>query len=151
MTTSGFLLDTNVISATAPDRRTIPEPAKVAARAWIVANQQHLFLPVTTVAEVAAGIGEREASGATRHAALLADWLRAVLAAYPDRVLALDAEAALHARQLSRRVREVAGVVPSFADLTIACIARAHGLIVATRNLRHFEPLGVEAIDPFIA
>ena len=147
--TGGFLLDTNVISAAAPDRRAVPEPAKAVARAWMIANQARLFLPVTAVAEIASGIGEREASGATRHAAQLADWLRAVLSAYPDRVLPLSSEAALHARHLSRQARRTAGASPGFADLTVACIARANGLAIATRNLRHFEPLGVEAVDPF--
>lgn len=144
----GFLLDTNVISATAPGGRAVAEPAKAAARAWIVANQARLYLPVTALAEVAAGIGMREGSGETRHAAQLAAWLRAVLTAYPDRVVALDAEAALQARHLSRTARE-AGAAPGFADLTVACIARAHGLIVATRNLRDFTPMGVETADPF--
>ena len=148
MGSSGFLLDTNVISATAPDQRAVPEPAKAAARTWIFENQQRLYLPVTAIAEVAAWIGAREATGATRHARLLAEWLRAVLAAYPDRVLALDTEAALHARHLSRRARE-AGTTPSFADLTVACIACARDLTVATRNLHDFAPLGVGTVDPF--
>jgi len=146
--TGGFLLDTNAISATAPSRRSVPEPEKRAARAWIIANGSRLFLPATALAEIAAGIGAREASGATRHAAELATWLRTVLTAYPDRVLGLDAEAGLHARALTRAAREV-GVTPGFADLTVACIARAHGLVVATRNLRGFAPMRVEAVDPF--
>lgn len=144
----GFLLDTNVISATAPDRRSMPDPAKTAARAWIVGNQDRLYLPVTAVAEVAAGIGMREASGETRHAADLATWLRAILGDYPDRVLALDTPAALHARGLARTARE-AGVTVGFADLTVACIARAHALVIATRNLHDFAPMGVETLDPF--
>jgi predicted nucleic acid-binding protein len=148
--TGGFLLDTDVISATGPDRRTVPDPAKAAARAWIIANQSRLYLPVTAVAEVAAGIGTREAAGATRHAAELAGWLRAVLGGYSDRMLSLDAEAALHARTLARTARE-AGILVGFADLTVACIASAHGLVVATRNLRNFVPMGIDTVDPFAA
>jgi 4-aminobutyrate--pyruvate transaminase len=144
----GFLLDTNVISATAPDRREVPDAAKQAARVWILAHQAELFLPVIAVAEVAAGIGLREASGATRHAADLAAWLRAVLAAYPERVLGFDSWAALQARELARTAR-AAGVEPGFADLTLACIARAHGLVLATRNARHFTPMGLDVVDPF--
>jgi toxin FitB len=146
----GFLLDTNVISATAPDRRAVPEAAKAVARQWIVDNQSRLYLPVTAVAEIAAGIGLREGAGALRHAIDLAAWLRGVLDAYPDRVLILDTEAALHARALTRHARE-AGVLVGFADLTVACIARAHGLVVATRNIRDFAPLGIETLDPFAA
>jgi toxin FitB len=146
--TGGFLLDTNVISATGPDRRTVLDPAKAAARAWIIANQSRLYLPVTVVAEVAAGIGTREAAGATAHAAELAGWLRAVLGAYSDRVLSLDAEAALYARALAQKGRE-AGIAIGFADLTVACIASANGLVVATRNLRDFVPMGIDTVDPF--
>ena len=144
----GFLLDTNVVSATAADRREVPDAAKQAAREWIIAQQAQLFLPAITVAEIAAGIGLREASGATRHAADLAAWLRAVLAAYPDRIVSFDTVAALQARELARTAR-AAGAEPGFADLTLACIARANGLAIATRNTRHFAPMGVEAVDPF--
>jgi predicted nucleic acid-binding protein len=146
----GFLLDTNVISATASDRRIVPEQAKAAARSWIVNNQGRLYLPVTAIAEIAAGIGTREGAGATRQAADLAAWLRSVLGSYPDRVLVLNAEAALHARALARKARE-GGVVAGFADLTVACIASAHELVVATRNTRDFAPLGIETLDPFTA
>jgi predicted nucleic acid-binding protein len=146
----GFLLDTNVISAAAPDRRTVPEASKAAARHWIVNNQSRLYLPVTAIAEIAAGIGLREAAGASRHAADLAAWLRGILDAYSDRILILDAEASLHARALTRRARE-AGIEVGFADLTVACIARAHGLVVTTRNIRDFAPLGIETLDPFVA
>jgi toxin FitB len=148
--TGGFLLDTNVIPATAPDRRAIPEAAKAAARAWIVDHQDRLYLPVTAITEIAAGIGAREGAGAARHAADLATWLKAVLAAYPERLLVLDAEAALHARALSRTARQ-AGVAVGFADLTVACIAQAHSLVVATRNRRDFAPMGIATVDPFAA
>jgi len=148
--TAGWLLDTNVISATAPDRNPVPSAEKLRARAWIRANEARLFLPVTAVAEIAAGIGAREASGATRHARDLAAWLAALLGTHPDRVLPFDAVAALQSRALTARAR-AAGIDPGFADLTVACIARANDLAVATRNLRHFLPMGVAAVDPFAA
>lgn len=143
-----FLLDTNLLSATAPARHIAADAAKQTARAWIASNGDRIFLPATAIAEVAAGIGSREAAGATRHAAELAAWLRAVLAAYPDRMLPFDTEAALHLRALNRSARE-AGHAPGFADLTVAAIARAHGLTVATRNRRDFGPMGVATLDPF--
>ncbi|MGX9962130.1 PIN domain-containing protein [Roseomonas sp. F4] len=148
--TAGYLLDTNLISATAPDRRDVLPPEKAAARAWIIAQQSKLFLPVTAVAEIAAGIGQREASGASRHAQDLAAWLAALLTGYPDRVLPFDTEAALQARHLQHAAR-LQGVTPGFADLTVACIARARGLVVATRNIRDFVPMGMEVINPFEA
>lgn len=101
--TGGFLLDTNVMSAPAPDRRTVPDAAKTAARSWIADHRTNLFVPVIAIAEIAAGVGAREATGASRHAADLAAWLKSLLLAYPERVLVLDAEAALHARMLTRK------------------------------------------------
>jgi predicted nucleic acid-binding protein len=79
----GFLLDTNVISATAPDRMSVPELAKAAARSWIVNNQNRLYLPVTAIAEIAGGIGTREVAGASRQAADLAPGFEASLALIP--------------------------------------------------------------------
>ena len=87
---------------------------------WLTTKPRHN-------SEIKAGIGLREASGATRHAADLAAWLRALLAAYPDRVLGFDTQAALYARELAQTAR-AAGVEPGFADLTLACIAQANGL-----------------------
>ena len=41
--TAGYLLDTNVISATAPDRRDVLPPEKAAIRAWMIANEARLM------------------------------------------------------------------------------------------------------------
>lgn len=68
-----------------------------------------------------------------------------MLAAYPDRALGFDAEAALHARALARE----GGVTLGCADLTVACTARGQGLVVVTRNLRDFAPMRIEAVEPF--
>jgi predicted nucleic acid-binding protein len=38
---------------------------------------------------------------------------------------------------------------PGFADVVIAATACCHGLTILTRNVRHFAPLGVAAVDPF--
>jgi len=143
-----FLLDTNLLSATAPARRIEGDAPKQAARAWITAQADRIFLPTTAIAEIAAGIGAREAAGATRHAMELAEWLRAVLVAHPERILPLDTAAALHLRALNAAARRI-GHAPSFADLSIAAIARQHGLTVATRNIKDFAPMGVATLDPF--
>jgi toxin FitB len=41
------------------------------------------------------------------------------------------------------------GQSPGFADVIIAATALHYGLTILSRNLRHFAPLGVRAIDPF--
>ena len=143
-----FLLDTNLLSATAPARRIEEDAPKQAARAWLAAQADHIFLPAIAIGEIAAGIGAREAAGATRHAMELAAWLQAMLTAHPHRILPFDTAAALHLRALNAKARR-AGHAPSFADLGIAAIARQHGLTVATRNTKDFAPMGIETIDPF--
>jgi hypothetical protein len=70
--------------------------------------------------------------------------------AYPDRVPALDAEAALHARCLARHAR-TAGIAVGFADVTVRAVTRAYGLVVATRNVRDFAPMGIPTPDPSAA
>lgn len=35
------------------------------------------------------------------------------------------------------------------ADILIAATALSHGLVVVTRNVQHFDPLGVKVINPF--
>jgi len=144
----GYLLDTNVLSATAPDRRESPDTAKQAAREWIKAHEGILWLPITAIAEIAAGIGQREGNGATRHAGQLSAWLRSLLAAYPDRILTFGIAEALCCRQLGLTARQSC-IQPGFADMSVASIAIINDLIVATRNTRHFSTMGAEVVNPF--
>ena len=41
------------------------------------------------------------------------------------------------------------GRKPGTADTQIAATARARGMALATRNVRHFEGLGIGLIDPW--
>jgi predicted nucleic acid-binding protein len=43
------------------------------------------------------------------------------------------------------------GHAPGFADIIIAATARRRGLTILSRNVRHFEPLGVAVSNPFVA
>jgi predicted nucleic acid-binding protein len=144
----GYLLDTNVLSATAPDRREIQDTAKQAARRWIKEHESDLWLPIVAITEIAAGVGEREAAGATRHAAQLSSWLHSVLLAYPGRILSYGIAEALCCRQLALAARRN-GVQIGLADMSVASIASINDLIIATRNTKHFTPMGIGLIDPF--
>jgi len=64
--TAGFLLDTVVVSALAPDRRDVLPPEKAVARAWSLGHEARLFLPATAIAEIAAGIGGRRRAARRR-------------------------------------------------------------------------------------
>ena len=107
-----------------------------------------MWLPIVAVGEIAAGIGKREAEGATRHAAELADWLSQVLAYYPGRILPFGPREALSLRSLALAARN-SGVVIGFADMMVASIAVTADLVVATRNQKHFAAMGVAWVNPF--
>src|SRR5580704_9988475 len=116
---------------------------------WMDSNSTALFLSAVTVAEVVDGIAKARREGATRKAANLSAWLDALLHLYGDRILAFDVAVARIAGTLSEVARRQ-GQAPGFADTVVAATARHHGLTILTRNVRHFLPLGVLVLDPFV-
>ena len=139
-----YLADTNVLSAGAPGR----QERSPALHAWMDANSNGLFLSAVTVAEISDGIAKMRRTRSRSRAASLQDWLELVLHLYADRVLPFDVAAARVAGALTDRAR-AAGHAPGFADIAIAATAMNSDLTVLTRNLRHFQPLGIPAHDPF--
>jgi toxin FitB len=139
-----YLVDTNVISAAAPSR-----VAPSALVEWMDVHSDSLFLSAVTVAEIEDGIAKSRREGAVRKSADLAAWLETVLHLYGDRVLAFDAPTARIAGAIADLARG-RGRAPGFADIIIAATAKHHGLTILSRNLKHFEPLGVVVIDPFM-
>ncbi|ABD88888.1 type II toxin-antitoxin system VapC family toxin [Rhodopseudomonas palustris] len=138
-----YLVDTNVISAGAPSRA-----APAALIAWMDHHSPQLYISAVTVAEIGDGIAKARREGATRKASDLDAWLDTLLHLYSERVLTFDAATARVAGMLSDRARGK-GQAPGFADIIIAATALQHGLTVLSRNLKHFEPLGVPTLDPF--
>jgi predicted nucleic acid-binding protein len=139
-----YLVDTNVISATAPG--TAGRRAEFAP--WMDSHSDDLYLSAVTIAEIADGIAKIKREGAKRKAAGLAAWLRTVLHLYADRVLRFDSTTAEIAGALSDLARG-RGHYPGFADIAIAATARRHALTILSRNKRHFEPVDVTVVDPF--
>jgi toxin FitB len=141
-----YLVDTNVLSAGAPARAVVM-PALLA---WMHRYSDRLYLSVITVAEVEDGIAKSRRLGAHRKARLLSEWLETLLHLYGSRVLPIDLEIARRAGILSDLARGQ-GQAPGLADLAIAATAQKNKFTVLTRNLRHFGPLGVPALDPYEA
>lgn len=140
----GYLLDTSVVSVLAPGREAfVPTPFGQ----WLQAHHQALFLPSVAIAEMAQGIGKLRRAGGAERADRLDRWLDGLLAAYGDRILPLDAQAARLAGQMSDAA-QAQGRHPGFADVAIAAIAQHAGLLLLTHNLKHFQPLGVACADP---
>lgn len=114
---------------------------------WLRENADHLYVSAVTIAEVEQGICKLRRTGGAERAIRLKDWLDALLANAADRILSIDSKIGRAAGALSDRAF-AAGRHPGFADVAIAATAISHGLILLTRNGRHFAPLGVAFIDP---
>jgi hypothetical protein len=141
---NGWLLDTNVLSMAGPGRRPLP-PEQAA---WFRDRTATLYFSTITTAEIEAGIAKLFRTGATRRADALRAWFDRILANYGERVLPFDLAAARIAAALGDAAQAV-GRHPGFADVAIAAIAKARGLVVVTVNRRHFDPLEVAVINPF--
>jgi len=143
---SGYLLDTSVVSALAPGRAAF---VSAPLREWLLTHHTQLFLPAIALAEMAQGISKLRRAGGAVRADRLDRWLDGLLAAYSERILPLDAQAARLAGQISDAA-QAKGCHPGFADVAIAALAQHAGLVLLTCNLKHFEPLGVACLDPLV-
>jgi toxin FitB len=143
-----YLLDTNVVSHIAPTRRKTNTDVELAE--WIQARADDLWLSVITAAEIEDGIAKAARKGATKKAKGLTEWWGEVQHYYASRILPLDLETALETGRLMDRAR-AAGIDPGFEDLAIAATGKLNNLVVLTRNVRDFRPLGVKFLDPFEA
>lgn len=139
-----YLLDTNIVSLLDARRQAIAPPLVE----WIERNGAFLFLSAMTIAEMEAGILKLRREGKQARAAEIEALLDGILAGFADRVLPMDAAVARRIAHLAEAARPQ---VVELADLVIAATAATHGLTVLTRNIRHFAPTGVAALDPLAA
>jgi predicted nucleic acid-binding protein len=108
-----------------------------------------LFLSAVTVAEIEDGIAKLRREGVRRKSADLTTWLQTLLHLYGDRVLAFDAPTARFAGAMTDRARGQ-GHARGLADIMIAATAQHHQLTILSRNVKHFQLLGVVLLDPFV-
>ena len=136
-----ILLDTNVVSAVMQNR---PDPGVVCWLDQIPPDQ--IWLPSVVVFELRYGL-EIHTAGARRRR--LEDGLEVLLAELVQgRIAPLDALAAREAARLAA-LRKTLGTPVDLRDTLIAGISLAHHASLATRNLRHFQDLGLATINPF--
>ena len=136
-----YVLDTNVVSEL---MRPVPAPA---VEAWVAGwPAESLFFSAIGEAELRYGVAimpegrRRNQVGAEVEAVLSED--------FEDRVLPFDSRAARAYAEIAA-ARRGAGRPAAQADCQIAAIARARSMAVATRNVRHFEHMGIDVIDPW--
>lgn len=134
-----FLLDTNVLSEL---RRRDRTHARVAAWADDI-HLSELFLSAVTILEIEAGTLMVERRDAAQGAVLRA-WIDTkVLPAFEGRILPVDTAVAQRCARL--HVPDPRGE----RDALIAATALVHGLVLATRNVADFRPMGVTLINPW--
>ena len=136
---TGLLLDTNVVSEML---KPVPD-ARVTG--FLRTRHDRLWLSVVVLYELEYGVGLLPAG---RRRLRLATRIAGIVANHHDRILPVSREAAQRAARLRARARRD-GKPAQTADALIAGTAEAASLAVATRNTAHFEPFGVESIDPW--
>lgn len=115
-----------------------PRPLPGVEHRWRALGDDALAVSVICEAEILYGI---ELKSSARLLALYDQLLRNRLALLP-----VDAAVAKSFSQLKAAARKK-GFAASDFDLLIAATAKAHGLIVATLNLRHFDGLPGLAVE----
>lgn len=133
-----YLLDTNVFREV---QKGMAGHENV--RAWLSSvRDDDLRLSVMTIAEVRRGISKL-ASTDNGRAAALAQRMDELVEAYRGRVAEIDAEVAAEWGRL------MGAKDKNRDDMAFAATSRIHGLVLATRNVAHFEGRGVRVLDPF--
>lgn len=135
-----IVLDTNVISET---MRVQPNPAVVEWLDKQVADT--LYLSSITLAELRFGIGVLSAG---RRKNELNQILNGIVDMFAGRVLAFDAEAALHYAELAVAARNAGKGLPT-PDGYIAAFAKSHNFAVATRDESPFKAAGLNVVNPW--
>ena len=136
-----FLLDTNVVSEL---MRPKPEPS---VEAW-VAGQLVKDLFLSAVSEAELRYGAAILPKGRRRSTLFSDIEGMLQRAFGDRVLPFDREAARTYGEIGA-MRRAVGLNVDPVDCQIAAIARCRGLTVVTRNVSHFEGMGIALVDPW--
>jgi len=136
-----FLLDTNVVSEWVrpqPDRNVISWLADV--------DEDRVFISVISFAEIRRGV---EMLPAGRRRERLAAWLAEELPVrFEERILDIDQHVAGTWGVIMARGHKI-GLTLGSMDAFVAATAEAHGLTLATRNVKDFRRLGVSLLDPW--
>ena len=138
-----IILDTNVISELMNPR------CDAALQKWIDSiDPSDIRSTAITSYEIAFGI--MRLPDGKRKDALLRSWQIVADQYLRGRVLPLDQSAALTAGE-ARKMALSVGNNCDICDVLIAGIAAHHNARVATRNVRHFDGLPIDLIDPWSA
>jgi hypothetical protein len=136
-----IVLDTDVLSAL---MRRQPDPVAVA---WLDSQPaESIWITAITVFEIRFGLALLP--NGRRRRQIEDAFIRIVAEDFEDRVLPFEQEAAREAADLAGRQR-AQGRPVDFRDVEIAGIVAARRATLATRNVRHFQDLGVKLVNPW--
>lgn len=133
-----MVLDTNVVS------EIMRERPDVRVSAWL-RTQREVALSAITAAEITYGIA-RLADG-RRKTEMYQRWAR-ISDELSECILVLDMAAAAKAGVLCAR-QEARGRHLGLADAAIAGTCETNSAALATRNIKDFEGLGIELVNPW--
>jgi hypothetical protein len=138
-----IVLDSNVLSAVMRD------PADDVVVGWLDRMpEESLWTTTVTVFEIRFGLALLP--DGRRRRRLDRAFAKALAEEIDDRVLAFDQAAAEAAAAIAAERRRLGRPV-EIRDVQIAGIVAARKATLATRNLRHFEGLGISLVDPWAA
>lgn len=135
---TGCLLDSNVLSEMTRDK---PDSSVVR----FLRTRIDLWLSSVVIYEIEYGL-RLLPLGARRRRLLAAQ--SSMLAVYEARILPLDRGAAEWAAEFRAQSRR-AGRAIDVGDALIAGTAKAHGLAIATRNVRDFQGMDIDIVNPW--
>jgi toxin FitB len=136
-----YVLDTNVVSEWVK-----VEPARPVVEWMADLDEAEVFLSVISLAELRRGV---ELLDAGRRRQRLERWLTEDLVdRFHGRVLPIDMLVADAWGRITARATRAGRPVGSM-DAYVAATAEAHGLTLATRNVRDFDSLGVPLFNPW--
>jgi len=132
-----YLVDANVLSEATrrnPDSEVVD---------WLEAHEAELVIDAIVLGELAVGVAVLPKG---RKRTRLEKWFETL--AGTIECLPWDAATGREWAQLVAELRHRGRIMPLFDSMN-AATARVHGLIVVTRNVRDFEPSGLEMLNPF--
>lgn len=136
-----IVLDTNVVS-----ELMRPSP-NLAVESWVT-NRPAMTLFFSAVGEAELRFGLAIMPAGRRRDALASEIEAMLREDFADRILPFDSDAARAYAQVAAS-RRGAGRPVAEADCQIAAITRSRGMALATRNVRDFEDMGIDIIDPW--
>ncbi|MCY4181448.1 MAG: type II toxin-antitoxin system VapC family toxin [Gammaproteobacteria bacterium] len=135
---NGYLLDTNVVSEI---MRTSPNPNVIR----FLDSNEHLWISTIVLHELEFGL---QAMPVGRKQSALHNSLARFSEQYKNRILPICRDSAIQAASLRVQSRK-SGRTLELGDALIAGAASANHLVLATRNLKDFEGLSIDILNPW--